>query len=403
MISFIFIVLILRIGAIMELVGSLCIILIATTIAGQISVKLGFPAVIGQLLVGIIIGPSLFNLIKLNESIDIFSEIGIIILMFIGGLESDIKLLKKYFGTSSIVAIIGVLVPFVSAYFIGKAFNINQLESLVLGIIFSATSVSISVAVLKDMNQIDTPEGTTILGAAVIDDILAIIILSLFLTFFQSTKANNQQSIWIVLGQQVIFFIVLAIASYWIIPWLINLSKKIVLPASEIIVALVICFTLAFIANEVGLSSAIGAFFAGLAVGQTKESKTINKQVEPIGYAIFIPVFFVSIGLKINLVSMSSNIWLFVALTITGIFSKWIGAGLGALIGKFNLKSSSIIGAGMISRGEMALIIAQMEFNNHVLSTSYYSAIIGAIIIITLFSPIILRNQIKTKQKARNN
>ncbi|GEN48184.1 Na(+) H(+) antiporter [Ligilactobacillus pobuzihii E100301 = KCTC 13174] len=379
-----------------EAIGSLCLILLATAIAGHFSARLNFPPVIGQLLIGVIVGPAVLNWIHPGNFVEIFSEVGVVILMFIGGLESDLGLLKKYLAPSLLVAVAGMIFPIVGAYLVGHFFGLDQMENMFLGVIFAATSVSISVEVLKNMRQLDTPEGTTILGAAVVDDVLSIIVLSVLVSLAgNKLNSGDQMSLGLSLLLQVGFFILLFVISRWCVPQLMSLGAKWLVPVSETVMALILCLGAAYLAEKVGLSSAIGAFFAGLAIGQTDFRKEIDRQIEPVGYAVFIPVFFVSVGLNMTFTGLVADFWLFFTLTIVGIVTKWLGAGLGAGIAKFNFKSSSMIGAGMISRGEMALIIAQLGFNAHLLSVDNYSAVIGAIVVTTLCAPFILRAEIK--------
>ena len=379
-----------------EAIGSLCLILLATALAGHFSARLNFPPVIGQLLIGVVVGPAVLNWIHPGNFVEIFSEVGVVILMFIGGLESDLGLLKKYLAPSLLVAVAGMIFPIVGAYLVGHFFGLNQLENMFLGVIFAATSVSISVEVLKNMRQLDTPEGTTILGAAVVDDVLSIIVLSVLVSLAgNKLNSGDQMPLGLSLLLQVGFFILLFVISRWCVPQLMSLGAKWLVPVSETVMALILCLGAAYLAEKVGLSSAIGAFFAGLAVGQTDFRKEIDQKIEPIGYAVFIPVFFVSVGLNMTFTGLVADFWLFFTLTIVGTLTKWLGAGLGAGIAKFNFKSSSMIGAGMISRGEMALIIAQLGFNAHLLSVDNYSAVIGAIVVTTLCAPFILRAEIK--------
>lgn len=379
-----------------EAIGSLCLILLATALAGHFSARLNFPPVIGQLLIGVVVGPAVLNWIHPGNFVEIFSEVGVVILMFIGGLESDLGLLKKYLAPSLLVAVAGMIFPIVGAYLVGHFFGLNQLENMFLGVIFAATSVSISVEVLKNMRQLDTPEGTTILGAAVVDDVLSIIVLSVLVSLAgNKLNSGDQMPLGLSLLLQVGFFILLFVISRWCVPQLMSLGAKWLVPVSETVMALILCLGAAYLAEKVGLSSAIGAFFAGLSIGQTDFRAEIDKQIEPIGYAVFIPVFFVSVGLNMTFTGLVADFWLFFTLTIVGTLTKWLGAGLGAGIAKFNFKSSSMIGAGMISRGEMALIIAQLGFNAHLLSVDNYSAVIGAIVVTTLCAPFILRAEIK--------
>lgn len=384
---------------IMQFIGSLCLILVSTTLAGHFSARLNSPVVIGELLVGIILGPSLLNWVHPNNFIHIFSEIGVIIIMFIAGLNSNLNLLKQFIKSSMIIAIIGMIIPIIIAFLTGIFFNFTNFESLFIGITFAATSVSISVEVLKEMNSMDSKEGTTILGAAIVDDLLAVLILS----FISGSYNNSERSLNLLtlLLLQIAYLTCLFIFSYWLVPKLMRLSQKLLVPVSETLMALIICLGFSYLADLVGLSSIIGAFFAGISINQTRYKKKVNKKIESIGYTTFIPVFFVSIGLKMTLTGMFKDWIFFVILTLGSIISKLIGSGLGAKLSGFTWSSSLMIGSGMVSRGEMALIIAQIGRQAHLLSQDSYSAIIGAIIVTTLVAPLMLKFSINLVK--RNN
>lgn len=378
--------------------ATLAIILISTLLAGHMSKRIGMPAVIGQLLVGIILGPALFGVLHENSFIHTFSEIGVVLLMFIAGLESNLTLLKKYFKPSLVVAILGVIVPVISMYGMSLAFGISQLESLFIGVIFAATSVSISVEVLRELNVLESKEGTIILGAAVVDDLLAVIILSVLTSLFGAQLAaasSTHMSLGLSLLLQALFMVAVYFSVKWIVPFVMHLSRRLLVPYASAITSLIICFGFVWFAEAVELSAVVGAFFAGIAISQTPYKKEINRHIEPIGYTVFIPVFFVSIGLSMNLASLNQHILFITILTVLAVFSKLIGSGLGARWMNNSPQGAYTIGAAMISRGEMALIIAQIGYNAKLLSELYYSEIIFVIIITTVLAPLILKHAVK--------
>ncbi|MCT3531549.1 cation:proton antiporter [Latilactobacillus curvatus] len=378
--------------------ATLAIILISTLLAGHMSKRIGMPAVIGQLLVGIILGPALFGVLHENSFIHTFSEIGVVLLMFIAGLESNLTLLKKYFKPSLVVAVLGVIVPMISMYGMSLAFGISQLESLFIGVIFAATSVSISVEVLRELNVLESKEGTIILGAAVVDDLLAVIILSVLTSLFGAQLAaasSTHMSLGLSLLLQALFMVAVYFSVKWIVPFVMHLSRRLLVPYASAITSLIICFGFVWFAEAVELSAVVGAFFAGIAISQTPYKEEINRHIEPIGYTVFIPVFFVSIGLSMNLASLNQHILFITILTVLAVFSKLIGSGLGARWMNNSPQGAYIIGAAMISRGEMALIIAQIGYNAKLLSELYYSEIIFVIIITTVLAPLILKHAVK--------
>jgi len=382
-------------------IGILSLILIVTAVAGHLSVRMGLPAVIGQLLSGIVLGPALLGWVHATDFIGDFAELGVIILMFMAGLESDLQLLKKYWRPSLFVAVLGVILPVGVIDWCSQLFHLNNIESLFLGVTFAATSVSISVAVLKELNAIDGKEGTTILGAAVVDDVLAVLILSLMVSLFGSEVGGSSQStnLGVSLAIHVAFFVALFPVVKWIVPRLMKIGDALLIPTSVTLMSLVICFGLAYFADFIGLSAVIGAFFAGIAVGQTDYHQVIDEHIQPIGNAVFIPVFFVSIGLNMSFNGFLNDFWFIVVITVAAIVTKLLGAGIGAKLAGFSWTSGYEIGAGMVSRGEMALIIAQIGYQGKLLSADRYSAVITAIILTTLIAPLLLRQSIQHQSK----
>ncbi|MCD2257327.1 cation:proton antiporter [Agrilactobacillus fermenti] len=382
----------------MTFLGILALILIATSLVGHFSARIGIPSVIGQLIVGIILGPALLNWVHPDEFIHIFSEIGVIILMFMAGIESDLGLLKKYLRPSFIVAILGVVLPVLGTFGVAEMFQMNFKESIFLGVIFAATSVSISVAVLKELNVLSGKAGATILGAAVVDDILAVVILSVMVSLLGGTAgdaASNGPGLLVTSVEQILYFIAIYFVVKFVAPFFAKIGERLYLPVGQTIMAVILCFGMAYIADLIGLSSVVGAFFAGIAISQTSAKQVVDAHIEPIGYAVFIPVFFVSIGLNMKLDGITSDIWLIVILTVVATITKLVGAGLGAYLSKFDLRTSYMVGAGMVSRGEMALIIAQIGYQAKLISSEYYAAIIAAIILTTLLAPFLLKSAVK--------
>ncbi|MDT6979910.1 cation:proton antiporter [Levilactobacillus zymae] len=382
----------------MAFLGTLCLILVLTTLAGNFANRLGVPAVIGELLIGIVIGPAILNWVQLNSLVSLFSDIGVVILMFLGGLESDLKLLVKYLKPAIIVATSGVIFPVLIMGAVSWWWGFSALEALFIGVIFSATSVSISVAVLKEYHALGTREGATILGAAVADDIIGVILLSLMISLLASQgiqTAGSQPALGLVLLEQVAFFGGTYLLVKWVAPYLMHLSERLVMASSVTIMSMVICLGMAWLADIVGLSGAIGAFFAGIAVANTPYRHTLADHVEPLGNAIFIPVFFVSVGLNMTLAHLGENMGLIVTLTILACLTKLIGCGLGARLSQFSWMSSTVIGTGMIARGEMGLITAQIGHQAGLMSNTSYSAMILVIILATILAPLFLKPALK--------
>lgn len=380
----------------MGYIGEIALILFMTTIAGALSQRASMPIVIGQLLVGILLGPAVLGWVRPDSLLHAGAEIGVIILMFIAGLESNLQLLKKYFRPAISVATLGVILPMLVFYLYGEVMHQGFERSLFWGVVFSATSVSISVEVLREFNRLNSKEGATVLGAAVVDDILAVLILSVFISMFGNVAGEHDSSLplWQSLLLQVAYFVMVYLIVRWLAPYFMRLFERLPVPQATSIMSLVLCMGMAYLADLTGLSAVIGAFFAGIAIAQTPAHKEVTSTISPIGYAFFVPIFFVSVGLDMHLNHLLTNLLLIIGLTIAALLTKLIGGGLGARLLGFNLKSSYVVGAGMISRGEMALIIAQIGYEAHLLAPGLYSEVIIVIVLSTVLAPLMLKHAI---------
>ncbi|MCO6528953.1 cation:proton antiporter [Lactobacillus sp.] len=384
----------------MQIMGILCLILLFALIGGQIANRCGLPAVIGELLAGIVIGPAMLNWVQPSGLIKSFSDIGVVLLMFLAGLESDLAILKKLWKPSFLVATFGMVVPIVIAYLTGIAFKFSQTESLFLGITFAATSVSISVAVLQEMKKLETKEGMTILGAAVVDDLLSVILLSVVssVTGTHTDSANANLGLGLTLLLQLVYLVVLLAASIWLFPRMLKLSERFLLPAAKPLVTIIIVLLAAFGAEKVGLSNVIGAFFVGLAFSRLPDKQKLQKSFTDIGYSLFIPIFFASIGLEMSITGIFKDGLLFIVLFVGSVISKLVGASVGAKMAGFSSSSAYQVGTGMISRGEMALVVAQIGLSNHLLAPAAYSTVVGVIVLTTLIAPIMLKGALMKKR-----
>lgn len=372
----------------MEFLGILCLILITTTLAGVACKRVGIPAVIGQLLVGIVLGPAMLNIVHQDVFVHDFSEIGVIMLMFIAGMECELELLKKYAKPSVMVAILGIVLPVGFTMLIGQLFAFSWKEAFFLGLVLAATSVSISVEVLRELNVLSSKEGATILGASVVDDIVVVIILSVAVGMIgASTGGNTEVSFIVKLIEQGLFFIGIFFLVRFIAPYLLRLSQKMNIGSSVIIMSLIICLGMAYLADLVGLSSVVGAFFAGIAVGQTDAKTEIDFNIE-------------AIGLSVTFNTLGKDLPFILVMTIMAILTKLLGGAWGAKMVGFSNTSSLMVGAGMVSRGEMALIIAQIGYQSKLLSEAYYTSMIVVIILTTLVAPFLLKYFVKKQESA---
>ncbi|MFW5435117.1 cation:proton antiporter [Paenibacillus apiarius] len=372
----------------MDLILILLIILASTKIAGDLTVRLGQPAVLGKLLVGIIIGPAVLGWITDGEIIKEMAEVGVILLMFIAGLETDLDQLKKNWKAALAVAIGGVILPFVGGYSGGLLFGLDNNQAMFLGLLLCATSVSISVQTLKDLGQLSTREGTTILGAAVVDDVLVVILLAFMLSLL---GAGGEASLGLIIGKKVLFFAVAIAAGIYAVPRLMKWLAPLRVTEAVISAALIICFAFSWFADYLGVAGIIGAFAAGIAISQTKFKHEVEHRLEPIAYGIFVPIFFVSVGIHVTFEGIGEHIVFIIIFTVIAIVTKLFGCGFGARITGFDRRSAFGIGAGMVSRGEVALIIATTGLEGALFDKVYFTPIVIVIILTTLVTPPMLK------------
>lgn len=378
----------------------LALILLSTKLFGLLTKRIHMPQVVGALVAGVLLGPAVFNIINETEFIHQMSEIGVIVLMFCAGLETDIDELKKCGKASFIIALMGVIIPLAGGFGVAWLFNRPGLiestascslflQNIFIGVILTATSVSISVETLKEMGKLNTKAGNAILGAAIIDDILGIIALTLI-----TSMADSSVNIAIVLLKIVGFLVMVAVAGFvvhkaykfWVQSYERNLRRF-------VIVAFVFCLLMAYCAEVFfGVADITGAFFAGLIITKTTKTDYVAKRFDTLSYILLSPIFFASIGLQVELPDMSASIiWFSVALTIVAIITKIVGCGLGAKMCKYKNKDCVRIGVGMISRGEVALIVAAKGNAVGLMSASILGPVVIVVVLTTIIAPIFLK------------
>lgn len=378
----------------------LALILLTTKIMGIASKQFQMPQVVGALLAGLIFGPAFLNIIHESTFVEATAEIGVILLMFGAGMETDIKELKKTGVASLVIALFGVLIPLAGGFAIAQYFNQADrivsnatgdifLQNIFLGIILTATSVSITVETLKEMGKLKTRSGNAILGAAIIDDILGIIGLTIVTSFTDSSV-----SIPLVLAKTFGFFVfagIVGVIFYKVYRFWSETEDRDL--HRHTIIALVFCLLMSYIAEEVfGVADITGAFVAGLVLANTRRSHYVNAKFEVLSYLYLSPIFFASIGLQVSIPTMSTTIIAFtVILVIVAISSKIIGCGLGAKLCGYENYQCLRIGTGMVSRGEVALIIASKGAALGLIGTDFMGPIVVAVVITTIITPILLK------------
>lgn len=379
-----------------EFFFQIALILLSTKLAGDLSVRLGQPSVLGKLIVGIVIGPALLGWIENSELLTQLSNVGVILLMFMAGLETDLEELNANRNSSLAVALGGIILPFVGGYVSGLVMGMEQGNAVFLGLLLCATSVSISVQTLRDLGKMKTRESTTMLGAAVFDDILVVILLAFAMSFLGTDDVN----LTMIILKKVVFFASIILIGWKGVPAIMRWLSPLRVSESIVSAALIICFSFAYFGELLGIAGIIGAFAAGIAISQTNYKHEVEKKVEPIAYAMFVPVFFVSIGMNITFDGIGNQIWFILALTVIAVLTKLIGCGVGARMTGFDAKSSAIIGSGMVSRGEVALIIAGTGLSSELLAQDYFTAIVIVVILTTMITPPMLKYTFGAKDKA---
>ncbi|PGD36813.1 cation:proton antiporter [Bacillus wiedmannii] len=379
-----------------EFFFQIALILLSTKLAGDLSVRLGQPSVLGKLIVGIVIGPAILGWIENSELLTQLSNVGVILLMFMAGLETDLEELNANRNSSLAIALGGIILPFVGGYISGLVMGMEQGNAVFLGLLLCATSVSISVQTLRDLGKMKTRESTTMLGAAVFDDILVVILLAFAMSFLGTDDVN----LTMVILKKVVFFASIILIGWKGVPAIMRWLSPLRVSESIVSAALIICFSFAYFGELLGIAGIIGAFAAGIAISQTNYKHEVEKKVEPIAYAMFVPVFFVSIGMNITFDGIGNQIWFILALTVIAVLTKLIGCGFGARMTGFDAKSSAIIGAGMVSRGEVALIIAGTGLSSGLLAQDYFTAIVIVVILTTMITPPMLKYTFGAKDKA---
>lgn len=375
----------------------LAIILLSTKVLGLFTRKIHLPQVVGALLAGLILGPACLNLVQETDFLKKLAEIGVIVLMYMAGLETDINELKRTGKASFVIALTGVLVPLLGGFGVACIFNEGDaaltssvtLQNIFIGIILTATSVSITVETLKELGKLSSNAGTAILGAAIIDDILGIIALTVV-----TSLADGSTNIAIVLLKIVAFFAFALILSYLFEKF--NAIEAIRLPKHlqrDVILSFAFCLFLSFCAEHFfGVADITGAFIAGLATSLSPKREYVNERFGHLSYMLVAPVFFASIGLNVEIPAMSGGIILFtVILLIIAILTKILGCGLGAILCRYSKAEAIQIGVGMVSRGEVALIVANKGAVMGLMSDTYFGPIVIMVVITTIITPILLK------------
>ena len=382
----------------------LALILLSTKVLGIITKRFAMPQVVGSLLAGLIMGPAMLNILQETALLDSLAELGVIVLMFTAGLSTDLDELKKSGKAAFVIAMIGVLVPLAGGFALASCFNKGPdtvLQNVFIGVILTATSVSITVETLREMGKLSTRSGNAILGAAIIDDVLGIVALTIITSL--GGRGGQEESLWVILGKIGAFFVlslILGYLCYRLVDWWFqryNRDKK-----RFVIIAFVICLLFAYCSETFfGVADITGAYVAGIIFAKTPRVTYLQYRFETLSYMFLSPMFFASIGIKVVLPEMGGTIVLFsVLLLVTAMVTKVIGCGFGAKLCKYTNQESVRIGVGMISRGEVALIVANKGIASGLMKEAFFGPVVIVVIATTILTPILLKLVYHSKDAA---
>lgn len=378
-----------------EVLRDLAIILFSAKFFGVLARKFKAPQVVGQIIAGLLIGPCVLGWINQSDFIAQLAEIGVIILMFEVGLETDLKELIKTGPVAFLIACAGVFIPlllgsvlYMGFYGVAPWGSENFYKAVFIGTLMTATSVSITVASLQELGKIKSKVGTTIVSAAIIDDVIGILVLTFVIGF-----KNPESRPSMVVVQTIAFFTVAIVGGYIVYKVFSTLDKRYPHTRRIPIVSLAFCFALSYVAEKYfGIADITGAYIAGVVLCSLSDNEYIERKSDVISYMFFGPIFFASIGLKTSFNAMNGKLFAFcICFVIVALGSKIIGCGLIGKACKYNLSDSFKIGVGMMTRGEVALIVAQKGLAAGLLTADYFTAVILLILVSSIATPIILK------------
>ena len=377
----------------------LAIILLAAKTAGYLSTRLGLPSVLGEILVGILLGPSLLDILHLpfiqnemlGDTVSELSELGVLLLMFLAGLELHLGELNNHRRVSLLASAGGLLASIGLGWGVSRIFGVDQTGSLLMGLALGATSVSISARTLMEMNLLRSRVGLSLLGAAVVDDILSILALSVFLAVVTGSS-SLAGLLWLVV-RMILFLVGAATFGLWVLPHLSRAMPRLPISQGTLAFAIVILLGYGLAAELVGqMAAIIGTFLAGLMFARTPEKNVIEQGMSSLAYGLFVPIFFVNIGLTVDINSLPfSAVWLILAVTAAAVLGKLLGAAGGARLGGLPGRESIQLGAGMVARGEVTLIIVAIGSKAGLIDNNVFSAAVAAMLLCSLATPLLMR------------
>ena len=385
----------------LQLTITLAVIIFAAKLGGYLSYRLGQPSVLGELLVGILLGPTALDLLHLpfftdehlGEVIHQLAELGVMLLMFIAGLDLHLSDLAKAGKVSALAGVLGVILPLGLGVGVGVVYHLPLGAAIFVGLILAATSVSISAQTLMELKVLRSRVGITLLGAAVFDDILVVLGLSVFTALSSGGGSADFGAVVLIAVRMLLFLGIGGALGFLLLPRLTRLVSGLPISQGLIAFTMVILLLYGWSAEVLGSMAAItGAFLAGLVLSRSPVKERIEAGISTLAYGLFVPVFFINVGLSANGRDLTGGVLgLFVLMTVVAIIGKVLGSGLGAILGGFNRRKSLQLGVGMMSRGEVGLIVASVGIAEGLIRPTTFSAVVGVVIVTTLLTPPLLR------------
>lgn len=373
-----------------QLLLDTALILFATKLAGIASRKLKMPEVLGALVAGVLLGPAVLHAVAYSDGIRILSNFGVIFLMFLAGLETNMREFKKAGRSSLVIAALGVALPLVLGTASAFLFFSSRVENLFIGIILTATSVSITVETLTELGKLNTRAGVNILGAAVIDDVLGLILISL-VPALSGNGGSGTPAVFPLLW--IFLFCAAAILAVAFLPPVLNRYAKKAPPGRALLTfSIAAALLAAFAAEKAGIASITGAYLFGLLLSSLPQKEYLERNIKAISSGFLSPIFFASVGIEANLNGLNPKA-LSIALTmfLVAVAGKMLGCGLGARIFGMSRAEALQVGAGMVSRGEVAIITANIGLQNHIISQEVFVPTIIVVILTTIVTPVLLK------------
>jgi Kef-type K+ transport system membrane component KefB len=378
---------------------------------GDLSARLGFPIVLGELLAGVVASPTLLDVLHLSwfsapvsvagapisvaAALKVLADLGVVVLMFLAGVETDVVLMRRTVGPALSAACGGVILPLAAGTAAARAAGLGWPEAVFVSTVLTATSVSITAQTLMNLGELRSPAGSTILGAAVIDDILGLVVLSFVIALeprSHATAGLGWGGIGMTLARMAAFLLVAVGLGPRVVQWAFRRAKKLAGQHVVLGVALALAFLFAFLADALGGMAAItGAYLAGVLVGFTPAQEEVSGEIRSLSHSFLGPLFFVSIGLEINARTLGGHWAFFLTLLIVAVGGKVLGCGLGAWLSRMSSRDSLIVGIGMVPRGEVGLITATIGWTSALIAPRVFSLLVVLVLITTLLTPIMLR------------